>query len=138
MVECVGGFVPQGRRPRRPVAVSRGTSADCRQARSGGGPRSPRANRAIAVFVGDDRAFMPPELRRALGLRDLILFYVATTFSLRWVALAAGAGPSALVLWIVAAAFLFVPLVFTVLELSSRYPDEGGLYVWTKRAFGPF
>jgi len=78
------------------------------------------------------------ELRRALGFRDLVLFYVVTTFSLRWVATAAGAGPSALVLWIVAAACLFVPLVFTVLELSSRYPDEGGLYVWTKRAFGPF
>src|SRR5262245_7026623 len=78
------------------------------------------------------------ELRRALGFRDLVLFYVVTTFSLRWIATAAGAGPSALVLWILAAAFLFVPLVFTVLELSSRYPDEGGLYVWTKRAFGPF
>jgi len=33
---------------------------------------------------------------------------------------------------------LFVPLVFTVLELSSRYPDEGGIYVWSKHAFGPF
>ena len=31
-----------------------------------------------------------------------------------------------------------MPLVFTVLELSSRYPDEGGIYVWSKRAFGPF
>ena len=81
---------------------------------------------------------MPPELRRALGFRDLVLFYVVTTFSLRWIATAAGAGPSSIVLWVIAAAFLFVPLVFTVLELSSRYPDEGGLYVWTKRAFGPF
>jgi amino acid transporter len=25
-----------------------------------------------------------------------------------------------------------------VLELSSRYPSEGGLYVWSKRAFGDF
>jgi len=52
--------------------------------------------------------------------------------------MAAAAGPSSLVAWVVAAAFLFVPLVFTVLELSSRYPDEGGMYVWSKRAFGPF
>ncbi|HUK33828.1 MAG TPA: APC family permease [Vicinamibacterales bacterium] len=78
------------------------------------------------------------ELRRALGFRDLVLFYVVTTWSLRWVATAAAIGPSALVFWVLAAALLFVPLVFTVLELSSRYPDEGGLYVWTKRAFGPF
>jgi amino acid transporter len=78
------------------------------------------------------------QLRRALGFRDLVLFYIVTTWSLRWIALAAGAGPSSLVLWVLAAALLFVPLVFTTLELSSRYPDEGGLYVWSKRAFGPF
>jgi glutamate:GABA antiporter len=78
------------------------------------------------------------QLRRALGFRDLVLFYVVTTWSLRWIATAAAAGPSALVLWVLSAAFLFVPLVFATLELSSRYPDEGGIYVWSKRAFGPF
>jgi amino acid transporter len=79
-----------------------------------------------------------PQFRRALGFRDLLLFYIVTTFSLRWIATAAAAGPSALVIWVIAAAGLFVPLVFTVLELSSRYPEEGGIYVWSKRAFGPF
>src|SRR5436190_5218862 len=79
-----------------------------------------------------------PQLRRALTFRDLFLFYVVTGFSLRWVATAAEAGPSALVIWVIAALGLFVPLVFCVLELSSRYPEEGGIYVWTKRAFGPF
>ena len=78
------------------------------------------------------------QLRRALGARDLVFFYLATTFSLRWFATAAAAGPSALVLWLLGAACLFVPLLFTVIELSSRYPDEGGMYVWSKRAFGPF
>jgi glutamate:GABA antiporter len=79
-----------------------------------------------------------PALRRALGFRDLLFFYIVTTFSLRWMATAAAAGPSALVIWIIAAIGLFVPLVFATLELSSRYPDEGGIYVWSKRAFGPF
>ncbi len=79
-----------------------------------------------------------PQLRRALGFRDLFLFYVVTGFSVRWTATAAAAGPSALVIWVIAALGLFVPLVFTVLELSSRYPEEGGIYVWSKRAFGPF
>ena len=81
---------------------------------------------------------MASGLRRALGFRDLVLLYIVTTFSLRWIATAAAAGPSALVLWVIAGACLFVPLVFSVLELSSRYPDEGGMYVWSKRAFGPF
>src|SRR5437762_9703096 len=79
-----------------------------------------------------------PQLRRALTFRDLVLFYLVTTFSLRWIATAAAAGPSALVIWVMAAIGLFIPLVFTVLELSSRYPEEGGIYVWSKRAFGPF
>ena len=81
---------------------------------------------------------MAPQFRRALGFRDLVLFYVATTLSLRWIATAAVAGPSALTLWVIGAVCLFVPLVFTVLELSSRYPDEGGVYVWSKQAFGTF
>ena len=77
-------------------------------------------------------------LRRVLTFRDLFLFYIVTSFSLRWIATAAAAGPSAIVIWLIAAFGLFVPLVFTVLELSSRYPEEGGVYVWSKRAFGPF
>jgi amino acid transporter len=79
-----------------------------------------------------------PQLRRALGFRDLLLYYIVTSLSIRWIATAAAAGPSALVIWAIAALGLFVPLVFTVLELSSRYPQEGGHYVWTKKAFGPF
>src|SRR3954466_6360009 len=79
-----------------------------------------------------------PGLRRVLTFRALFLFYMVTGFSLRWIATAAAAGPSALVIWIIAALGLFVPLMFTVLELASRYPEEGGIYVWSKRAFGPF
>lgn len=79
-----------------------------------------------------------PALKRALGVRDLLLFYVSTTFSLRWMATAAAAGPSALVIWLIAAMGLFVPLVFATIELSARYPHEGGIYLWSKKAFGPF
>jgi glutamate:GABA antiporter len=79
-----------------------------------------------------------PSLRRVLTFRDLVLYYSVTGFSLRWIATAAAAGPSALVIWVVAALGFFVPLVFSTLELSSRYPEEGGIYVWSKRAFGPF
>jgi len=79
-----------------------------------------------------------PGLRRVLTFRDLVLYYSVTGFSLRWIATAAAAGPSALVIWVVAALGFFVPLVFSTLELSSRYPEEGGIYVWSKRAFGPF
>src|SRR4029077_4155746 len=67
----------------------------------------------------------PPQLRRVLGFRDLLLYYVVTGFSLRWVAVAAAAGPSAIVIWVIAALGFFVPLVFSTLEVSSRNPRKG-------------
>lgn len=73
-----------------------------------------------------------------LGFRDLLLFYVVTGISLRWIATAASAGPSSVVIWIGALLAFYVPLALCVIELSSRYPNEGGLYVWSKYAFGDF
>jgi amino acid transporter len=73
-----------------------------------------------------------------MGFRDLLLFYLVTGFTVRWIGTAASAGPSAIVIWLMACLAFYLPLMFTVLELSSRYPDEGGCYVWSKRAFGDF
>lgn len=78
------------------------------------------------------------QLHREMGFRDLLLFYLVTGFTVRWIATAASAGPSAIVIWLIACLAFYVPLMFTVLELSSRYPNEGGCYVWSKRAFGDF
>jgi amino acid transporter len=72
------------------------------------------------------------------GFADLFLFYVVTGISLRWIATAASGGPSAIVIWIGAWLCFYLPLALSVLELSSRYPQEGGLYIWTKQAFGGF
>ena len=73
-----------------------------------------------------------------MGFRDLILFYIVTGVSLRWIATAAAAGPSSIVIWFGAWLVFYTPLALSVIELSSRYPNEGGIYVWTKRAFGDF
>ncbi|MDQ1388973.1 MAG: glutamate:GABA antiporter [Acidobacteriaceae bacterium] len=80
----------------------------------------------------------PKRPRRILGFRDLVFFYVVTGISLRWIATAAAAGPSAIAVWIGAWLIFYTPLALSVIELSSRYPNEGGLYVWSKRAFGDF
>jgi len=80
----------------------------------------------------------PNRPRPVMGFRDLVLFYVITGISLRWIATAAAAGPSSIVIWIGAWLCFYTPLALSVLELSSRYPNEGGLYVWSKRAFGDF
>lgn len=75
-------------------------------------------------------------LRRVLRLPDLVLFNLVAVLGLRWLATSAKTGASALVLWLLAAAFFFVPQGLAVIELSSRFPREGGVYAWTKEAFG--
>jgi glutamate:GABA antiporter len=80
----------------------------------------------------------PNRPQRVLGFRDLFFFYVVTGISLRWIAAAAVAGPKSIIIWLAAWLFFYVPLALSVIELSSRFPDEGGLYVWTKQAFGEF
>ncbi|HTB16767.1 MAG TPA: APC family permease [Bryobacteraceae bacterium] len=75
-------------------------------------------------------------LRRELRLRDLVFFDVCAIVSLRWVAAAAHAGPGSFVLWIIAAVCFFLPSAITVSGLARRFPEEGGLYIWTKHAFG--
>jgi amino acid transporter len=75
-------------------------------------------------------------LKRELGLRDLVLFNVAALVSTRWIATAAHAGPGSLSLWMLAAAFFLVPSAFAVAHLSRRFPEQGGLYIWTREAFG--
>lgn len=77
-----------------------------------------------------------PALKRGIRFRDLILFYVMSGFSIRWTAAAAAAGASILLIWIVALLCFFVPLAASVMELSSRHPEEGGIYIWTREAFG--
>ena len=79
-----------------------------------------------------------PTLKRSIGFRDLLLFYIVSGLSVRWTAMAAAAGPSILVVWVAALTCFFVPLAACVAELSSRYPEEGGIYVWTREAFGGF
>src|SRR5271165_1041418 len=79
-----------------------------------------------------------PVLKRGIRFRDLALFYVISGLSVRWTAMAAAAGPSILVIWVAALTCFFVPLAASVMELSSRHPEEGGIYIWTREAFGGF
>jgi amino acid transporter len=78
------------------------------------------------------------QLRRAIGPWDLLLFNVASVLGPRWIAVAANNGTSSISLWVLAAILFFLPTTFILTELSTRFPEEGGLYVWTKKAFGEF
>jgi glutamate:GABA antiporter len=78
------------------------------------------------------------QLRREMGFWDVLLFNIATVLGPRWIAAAAHNGTSSISLWGLAALFFFVPSALVINELSSRFPEEGGLYVWSKEAFGDF
>lgn len=78
------------------------------------------------------------QLRRVMGFWDVLLFCIVTVLGPRWIAAAAHSGQSSISLWILAAVLFFVPTAYVIVELSTRFPEEGGLYVWTKEAFGDF
>src|SRR5690349_13956993 len=73
-----------------------------------------------------------------MGFWDVLLFNIAAVLGPRWIAAAAHNGTSSLSLWVLAAVFFFFPTALVITELSSRFPSEGGLYVWTREAFGDF
>ncbi len=78
------------------------------------------------------------QLRKEMGFWDVLLFNIATVLGPRWIAAAAHNGTSSISLWLLAALLFFVPMALVNNELSSRFPEEGGLYVWDKEAFGDF
>jgi amino acid transporter len=78
------------------------------------------------------------QLRKTMGFWDVLLFNIATVLGPRWVAAAGHNGTSSISLWVLAAVFFFLPGALVINELSSRFPSEGGLYVWAKEAFGDF
>ena len=78
------------------------------------------------------------QLRKTMGFWDVLLFNIATVLGPRWIAAAGHNGTSSISLWALAAVFFFVPGALVINELSSRFPEEGGLYVWSREAFGPF
>jgi amino acid transporter len=87
---------------------------------------------------GEAAAGTTAQLRKTMGFWDVLLFNIATVLGPRWIAAAGHNGTSSISLWVIAAVFFFVPGALVINELSSRFPEEGGLYAWSREAFGPF
>jgi amino acid transporter len=86
--------------------------------------------------MADQQSLSVPELRRELGLRDMVLFNVAVVAGVRGFSGAAQAGSIALPLFVLCIALFFVPMAIVVASLGRRFPEEGGFYVWIREAFG--
>ncbi len=75
-------------------------------------------------------------LRRELSLADLALAQVLIVIVPEFFGTAVKAGPSHVVLWLLAILLFFVPLGLVVAHLNRLMPLEGGLYEWARLAFG--
>ena len=77
-----------------------------------------------------------PRFFAALGLRDVVLMNIVAVVGMRWIARGARTGPPSVTLWILAWLAFFVPLALAVSALARKYPEQGGVYAWVRRAFG--
>ncbi|XRG80291.1 amino acid permease [Rossellomorea sp. GAMAL-10_SWC] len=73
---------------------------------------------------------------KKLGVMGLSFLSINAILGLRNIAFASTIGPSALFYWIVSALIYFIPIGLIVAELSTTYPNQGGMGVWVRKAFG--
>lgn len=72
-----------------------------------------------------------------MKLKQVVLFNICAIASLRWIAPAAHAGSGSLLLFAMAALVFFLPSGIVIGHLCQLFPEDGGLFVWTREAFGP-
>src|SRR5271155_2045635 len=75
------------------------------------------------------------ELKRELGLWDLVFTQILFIVGLGWVGAAAKLGSSHVAFWLIAVLLFYLPSAVVVMHLSRRMPFEGGLYEWAKLGF---
>lgn len=78
------------------------------------------------------------ELKKELGLGDLVLTQILYVVGSHWVGVAAKLGAQQIVFWLLALVFFYGPLTSVVIHLNRSMPLEGGLYQWAKLGFNDF
>ncbi|WP_225100674.1 APC family permease [Streptomyces sp. CoH27] len=76
------------------------------------------------------------KLRKHFGRFDILFFLLCTIVGVDTIGTVASKGAEAFTWLIVLAAVFFVPSALLTAELGAAFPDEGGPYIWTSRAFG--
>jgi glutamate:GABA antiporter len=74
---------------------------------------------------------------RVMRRIDVTLFTVCAILVIDQLAASAAIGTSSIFWWIFTLIFFFVPYALISAELGAAYPEEGGIYAWVRRAFGP-
>ena len=89
------------------------------------------------VFQRQERsvAAHSAQLKRELGLPNLVFTQILFVMGLTWVGAAAKLGPSHTAFWLLAVVLFYIPSAIVVVHLSRKMPLEGGLYQWAKIGF---
>jgi amino acid transporter len=74
-------------------------------------------------------------LRKELGITDLLLVQILLVMVPEFFGTAVKAGPSHVVLWLLAILLFFIPQALVIGYLNRLMPLEGGLYEWARIAF---
>jgi amino acid transporter len=78
------------------------------------------------------------ELKKQLGLRDLVLTQIVFVVGSSWVGTAAKLGQAHLFFWLLAILLFYIPQAAVVIYLNRLMPLEGGLYQWAKLGLNEF
>lgn len=74
--------------------------------------------------------------KKAFRAIDMTLFTVAAILVIDTLAPSAAIGPSSISWWIITLVLFFIPYGLITAELGTTYPEQGGLYIWVRNAFG--
>ena len=73
---------------------------------------------------------------RTMGIGAMTLFAVSAMITLDTVATSSSLGVQSITLFALFALIFFVPYGLVTAELGSGWPEEGGIYVWVREAYG--
>jgi amino acid transporter len=74
--------------------------------------------------------------KRVMRGLDMTLFTVCAILVIDTLAPSAAIGASTISWWLITLVLFFIPYGLITAELGTTYPEQGGLYIWVKRAFG--
>lgn len=75
-------------------------------------------------------------LKKAMRALDMTLFTVCAIVVIDTLAPSAAIGAPSIAWWIITLVLFFIPYGLITAELGTTYPEEGGLYIWVRNAFG--
>ncbi|MEY9838384.1 APC family permease [Streptacidiphilus sp. EB103A] len=94
-------------------------------------PSAPPPATAVSDYETETR-----KLRKHFGRFDILFFLLCTIIGVDVIGSIASHGAEAFTWLIILGLFFFIPSALLTAELGTAFPQEGGPYVWTSRAFG--